>query len=86
MGKPSNKNRSAQRLGKHERALRKKHRRGKMVCHVGGAGIVYELKAGRKKWNRVWKYLDTLTHLGGESSTLKSGMVIKRPLYTITVA
>ena len=86
MGKPGDKRRMAQRPGKRERARVKKHRRGRCVCHVGDSGIVYEFRAGRKKSGKVGRYLDKLTHLGGESQILKSGTVIKRPLYTITVA
>ena len=55
-----------------------------MWARLGGAGISYEIRAGRKKFHKVHNYLEKLTHLGGDS-ILKSGIVIKRPLYTITV-
>ena len=85
MGRPNVKRRSAQRLGKHERARVKKEHRGSMYVHVGGVGISYEITAGRKKFRKVYNYLEKFIQLIGDSGTVKSGTVIKRPLYKITV-
>ena len=55
MGRPSAKRCSAQRLGKRERARRKKRRR--FIISMGGAhvpgGGLLTLKAGRKKWQEA---------------------------------
>jgi hypothetical protein len=87
MGALSDKRRAAQRPGKRERARVKKLRRPQAFGTVGGAGH-YHVKAGRKKFGKVWAYararLDS--HLGGDSTTLKSGSEIRRPLYTISLA
>lgn len=87
MGAPSDKRRAAQRPGKRERARVKKPRRLQAFGTVGGAGH-YHVKAGRKKFGKVCTYAQKLldSHLGGDSSTLKSGTEIKRPLYTVSVA
>lgn len=84
MGRPSDKRRRAQRPGKRERARVKKPCRGESSCYVGGAGT-YHVKAGRRKFAKVQKYLQRLVeaHLGGDSLTSKSGISIKRPLYTV---
>lgn len=48
MGRPSDKRRSARRLGKHERARVKKRMRA--ITYKGSAAGWLVLKAGRKKW------------------------------------
>ena len=87
MGRPSDKRRAAQRPGRSERARVKKRRRGETHGYVGGA-ISYQIKAGRKKYGKVARYVDRIVkaHLEGDSSTLKSGAEIRRPLYTIFAA
>jgi hypothetical protein len=88
MGKPSDKRRSARRLGKHERAQVNKNHRPSVYC-VSGAGT-FHVKAGRKKLWKTERYLDDIlslyreSHLSGEPLIEKSEKVIKRPLYTIT--
>lgn len=86
MGSPSDRRRSARRPGRRERTRVKRHYRSSGSGFVGGAGC-YHVKAGRKKWRKVWRYLNrTLdAHLVGDSLTSKSVRVIKRPLYTITL-
>lgn len=87
MGKPSDKRRKAQRQGKRERARAKKRFRGSSWGSVGGAGT-YRVKAGRKKYGKVSRYVSRFVeaHLGGDSPTSKSGSSIKRPLYTIELS
>lgn len=90
MGRPSDKRRKAGRLGKRERARVKKMRmrsRGESSCHVVGAGT-YRVKAGRKKYGKVSRYVRRLVdaHLGGDSPTSKSGISIKRPTYSIEMS
>lgn len=84
MGRPSDKRRRAQRPGKSERARAKKRFRGQSWGSVGGAGT-YQIKAGKRKSGKVWRYVSRLleAHLGGDSPTSKSGSSIKRPLYTV---
>jgi hypothetical protein len=84
MGKPSDIRRRRQRPGKRERARAKKRSRGSSSCSVGGAGT-YRVKAGRKKYGKVSRYVSRAVeaHLAGDSATSKSGISIKRPLYTI---
>ena len=87
MGRPSDKRRSARRLGKRERARVKKSHRYEYWCSVGGVGHAY-VKAGRKCWkvvDYVNRVLDT-ARLAGESSTLKSAISIERPLYKIEIS
>lgn len=52
---------------------------------MGGA-FSFSLKAGRKKFHKVWMYLHRLerAHLSGDALTSKSVVVTKRPLYTVT--
>lgn len=86
MGKPSDALRRdrRRRLGKRERARAKKRTRGYSSCSVVGAGT-YRVKAGRKKYGKVARYVRRLVeaHLAGDSPTSKSGISIKRPTYTI---
>ena len=53
---------------------------------MGGA-VSFQLKAGRKKFHKVWAYLRRVqeSHPGGDALTSKSVRVVKRPLYTITL-
>jgi hypothetical protein len=85
MGKPSDKRRAARRPGRWERAKVKRHHRTQGAGFVGGA-FSYSLKAGRKKFRKVWAYLYRLerAHLAGDALTSKSVVVTKRPLYTVT--
>lgn len=86
MRSPSDRKRSARRRGKHERArIKKRHYPWRVAGNVGGAGISYEIYAHGKKLLKIQKWTEKLTHLGGDSSILKSGTIIRRPLYTITV-
>lgn len=86
MGRPSDLKRRArrQRLGKRERARAKKRARGESSGSVVGAGT-YRVKAGRKKYSKVSRYVHRVVeaHLEGDSPTSKSGISIKRPTYTI---
>lgn len=88
MGKPSDRKRRARlgRPGKRERARVKRPSRWKASGYVGGA-VSYHVKVGRKKWRKVYGYVNRLVnaHLAGDSQTTKSVRVIKRPLYTITL-
>ena len=87
MGKPSDKRRKAQRPGRRERARVKNPRRGGSSCSVVGSGT-YRVRAGRKKYGKVWKFVSRLVeaHLGGDSPTSKSGISIKRPTYTVEMS
>ena len=89
MGKPSDLKRRArrQRLGKRERARVKNPRRGESSCSVVGSGT-YRVKAGRKKYGKVSKYVRRIVeaHLAGDSATSKSGISIKRPTYTVEMS
>lgn len=59
MGKPSDKRKSARRLGKRERARVKRMRRGECTSYVGGVGTFY-VKAGRKKMERFTQWIANL--------------------------
>ena len=89
MGKPSDKKRSARRLGRHERARVKKPHKPSVYAMMGGAGT-FHVKAGRKKFRKIQRYCEDVfglleeSHLSGEPLIQKSEKVIKRPLYTIT--
>lgn len=85
MGIPSDSVRSARRPGKRERARVKKRVRAQLWSTVGGAGS-FRVKAGRKKFGKVAAYCQRLldAHLGGDSAIPKSGVEIRRPLYTIS--
>ena len=89
MGKPSDLKRRArlQRQGKRERARVKNPRRGASFCSVVGSGT-YRVKAGRKKYGKVSRYVRRVVeaHLAGDSLTSKSGISIKRPTYTIEMS
>lgn len=89
MGKPSDLRRRArlQRQGKRERARVKNPRRGESSCSVVGSGT-YRVKAGRKKYGKVQRYVSRLVeaHLAGDSPTSKSGISIKRPTYSIEMS
>lgn len=86
MGRPSDQRRSAQRLGRRERARVKNQWqcRAQAWSHVGGAGM-FHVKAGRKKFGKVMAHCDRVVeaHRSGDSPTSKSGGEIKRPLYKI---
>ena len=86
MGKPSDRKRRArlQRPGRRERARVKNPRRGESSCSVVGSGT-YRVRAGRKKYEKVARYVRRLVeaHLAGDSPTSKSGISIKRPTYTV---
>ena len=86
MGKPSDKRHSARRLGKRERERVKKHRRQQCWLNVGGVARAH-VKAGRKKYGKVYKYVNRFiaANLIGES-TPKSATSIERPLYKIEVS
>jgi hypothetical protein len=85
MGKLSDQHHSARRLGRRERARVKKRGRTQGACYAGGA-CLYSIKAGRKKWHKVYSYCIRATaHLVGESLTPNSVTSIKRPLYTMLV-
>lgn len=86
MGRPSDIRRSARRPGRRERARVKNRKiRSSVFCIVGGVGT-YRVKAGRKKYRKVVGYCDRVMEAHQASdSTAKSGSVIKRPLYTITL-
>lgn len=96
MGKPSNRKRSARRLGKRERARVKKSSRSQAWINVGGASQAH-VKAGRKKFNKVWRHVRCILDLHEEArlfgeptedfipETLKSERTIRRPLYTIVL-
>jgi hypothetical protein len=86
MGRPSDKRRAARRSGRWERAKVKRHYRPSGGGFVGGA-FSYSLKAGRKKFRKVWAFLCRWerAHLAGDAITSKSVTVTKRPLYTVTV-
>lgn len=85
MGKLSDKKRAAGRPGKRERERAKRNPRHNVWASVGGSGS-YHVKAGRKKFDKVWAYVRRVVeaHHGGESLTSKSAAEIKRPLYTIS--
>jgi len=55
MGKPSDRKKSAQRPGKRERALVKRHHRSSVVMIVPGEETIHA-QYGRKKWDRFWKW------------------------------
>jgi hypothetical protein len=86
MGSPSDKRRSARRPGKRERARVKTHHRCQGSGFVGGA-VSYHVKAGRKKYRKVSRYVHNVVqaHLIGDSLTSKSVRVIERPLYKISL-
>ena len=73
MGRPSNRRRSARRLGRRERARVKKPRRNAFYGDVPGAGIVH-VKLGRKKWQRFthWALPRMFAHPAGDSITPKA--------------
>jgi hypothetical protein len=71
MGKPSDRKRSAQRPGKHERTRVKRHSRSEMWGFVPG-GDSYHVKAGRKKWERLVKWQLT-THLSVKHNSESAG-------------
>lgn len=82
MGKPSDRKRSARRLGKHERARVKKARqcRGRVTMmggRVGSAGTVH-VKAGRKKFGRTYR---AVSHLDGDSITPNALVSVERLPY-----
>ena len=89
MGRPSDKRRKAQRPGRRERARVKNMRkhRSESSCSVVGSGT-YRVRAGRKKYGKVCAFVRRLVeaHLGGDSPTSKSGISIKRPIYTIEMS
>lgn len=84
MGRPSEQRRSAKRQGRRERARVKKPSRWQRWTMMGGAGTVH-VKAGRKKFEKVYRYATGLleAHQRGDSLTEKSVNEIRRPLYTI---
>lgn len=85
MGRLSDKQRSSRRPSRRSRAKVKTHHRAQASGFVGGA-IRWDIHpCGRKKFHRLWLYLNRVTdaHLGGEALTLKSVRVIERPLYKI---
>lgn len=87
MGRLSDQRRSARRPSRRSRAKVKTHHRARASGFVGGA-IHWDISpCGRKKFHRLWAYLNRVTrdHLGGEALTLKSVRVIQRPLYTMTL-
>jgi len=83
MGRPSDKKRSALRLGKRERA-RVKTRGGRESSGYVGGVAEYHITAGRKKHRKVSAFVNRVieAHLAGDL-TLKSMREVKRPLYTI---
>lgn len=87
MGKLSDQRRSARRLGKRERARVKRHHRAQGSGFGGGAYAFEVRKCGRKKFSKIWRYVNRLVgaHHDGESLSPKSVRVIKRPLYTVTL-
>ena len=83
MGRPSDQKRSARRLGKSQRErVKNRYRSRGVMATVPGAGTV-EIKAGRKKFSRIWSFWIRYreAHLAGEPVILNPCHCIKRPGY-----